>query len=693
MAELLFGVETEYAIADISPGGSMNHEAILRTLTELAHARLVQLPDLHSSGGVFLGNGGRMYVDCGLHPEICTPECANPWDAARYIQAGNRILTGLAAAVESLCTPGTEILCFRGNVDYSGTQATWGCHESYMHRAPLDALQPQVIPHLVTRLIYTGAGGFNPLSKGLEFTLSPRVAHIELVVSRSSTNERGIWHTKSESLCSGYNRLHVLCGESLCAETATFLKIGATALIVAMADAGLTPGDAVKLVDPLKAMRMIAGDVTCNKPLRMADGSSMTALAVQRHYLEMAEAHVSDSFMPAWAAEVCRRWRAVLDQLEDAPTAVNRTLDWGIKQALYADQARSLGIRWEDLPFWNNVIEQCEGALAPRASRAKTIPLETTVQTMRRIPRELAFIEPILKSRGYQWNDLKNVLGGRQKFFEIDTRFSQIGPKGIFESLDLAGVLLHRVSGVDNIEHAMAEPPAVGRARIRGHVIQRLAGAGNARCDWQNIIDYSEGRILDLSDPFVSEESWSSTNNPENSDDQLDLDFLINNDPYARRQEAADRILSGDYAGAEALLRVLLEERFCLPSTNCHMARVLLMTNREAEAREQIDMGWAIHRNAPTYVVGRMLCFRIIFALFDEADISGLIEQIKATLQQPGADLDWTIRPMLDHLRPRFSDADFRFLDALAATLSNIRNMPQLEQFPQWAGTAVLAAR
>ena len=143
-------------------------------------------------------------------------------------------------------------------------------------------------------------------------------------------------------------------------------------------------------------------------------------------------------------------------------------------------------------------------------------------------------------------------------------------------------------------------------------------------------------------------------------------------------------------AALEALLRALLVERFCLPSTNCHMARVLLMTNREEEAREQIRQGWFIHRNAPTYVVGRMLFFRIIFALFDGAEISDLVEQLKAILQQPGADLDWTIRPMLEHLRPRFSEVDYRFLDALAATLSNIRNLPQLEPFPQWAGTAVL---
>jgi hypothetical protein len=242
---------------------------------------------------------------------------------------------------------------------------------------------------------------------------------------------------------------------------------------------------------------------------------------------------------------------------------------------------------------------------------------------------------------------------------------------------------------VDNIEHAMAEPPAVGRAHIRGQVIRRLAGLHEARCDWQSIIDFGERRALNLSDPFASEESWSPLSSPESHDDPLDFGLIDELDPYARRQDAADRILSGDYAGAEALLRVLLEERFCLPSTNCHLARVLLMTDRESEAREQISLGWAIHHNAPTYVVGRMLFFQIIFALFDGVDITLLVEQIKAVLQLSGADLDWTIHPMLDHLRTRFSDADFSFLEALAAALSNIRALPQLEQFAQWAGTAV----
>ena len=55
--------------------------------------------------------------------------------------------------------------------------------------------------------------------------------------------------------------------------------------------------------------------------------------------------------------------------------------------------------------------------------------------------------------------------------------------------LDEAGVLDHRVSGIDNIEHAMRNPPSKGRARIRGAVVRRLAGdlEGNWYCCWDRI--------------------------------------------------------------------------------------------------------------------------------------------------------------------------------------------------------------
>ena len=95
---MLFGVETEYAVAGSNQAGPMGPEDVLRGLLNRGHSQLVNLPGL-SASGVFLGNGARFYADCGNHPELCTPECANPWDLVRYILAGHRILAGLAAGL------------------------------------------------------------------------------------------------------------------------------------------------------------------------------------------------------------------------------------------------------------------------------------------------------------------------------------------------------------------------------------------------------------------------------------------------------------------------------------------------------------------------------------------------------------------------------------------------------------------
>jgi hypothetical protein len=704
MAELLFGVETEYAVAGTTPRGAMNREDILQAILERARTQLVHVPDMNSSGGAFLGNGSRFYADCGLHPEICTPECTNPWDLVRYIQAGHRILAALAASLESASRSGTELICLRCNVDYGGTNSTWGCHESYMHRGSQDALQPHLVPHLVTRLIYTGAGGFNPLSKGLEFTLSPRMAYFRRVVTESSTGGRGIWHEKSEPLCAGYKRLHILCGESLCSETANFLKAGVTALIVAMADAGLAPGSAVQLADPLAALHRVSADVTCSEPLAMAAGNAMTAIAIQRRYLEQAEANLDASFMPAWAAEVCHSWRSILDRLEHAPASVEKTLDWRIKLALYRNHARSLGIRWDQLPFLNHIIHQVSAVLNAREGNEKRITLERAIGSKRPMLKEVTALEPLFEARGLAWEDLRTLLKSREKFLEIDTRFGQLGPKGIFETLNTAGVLSHHVNGVDNIDSAVTEPPATGRAHIRGQVIQRLAAAAHVQCDWQHMVDYGNGQLLDLSDPFAQEESWRALSGNEVRNVRMGhtlaevlpfdagYEYAGESSPYSRREDAANRILSGDYAGAETLIRGLLREQFMMPSTLCHLARVLLMTGREAEAREQVGAAWAMREQASAYVVPRILFFRCLFAMLDAADTAPVTEQIRAALRDSECHLDWTIHPLLDHLQDRLGEDNLLFLRALADALSNRAAISRLEEFAPWRNAAIVHA-
>jgi proteasome accessory factor A len=508
MADCLLGVETEYAISGMAEQETHDRHSIVRHLLSVAHSTLPHVSDL-SSSGMFLENAARLYLDCGLHMEYSTPECANPWDAVRYVEAGHQTMLKLIQRLTSDYAPEVETGCYRINVDYSGTGSTWGCHESYLHRADPNLLPPHLIPHLVTRIVYTGAGGFEPFSRGLRFTLSPRAAHIERTISSDSTSDRGIFHTKDEPLCAGHHRLHVLCGESLCSHTAMFVKFGATSLIVAMTEAGLCPGDGVQLASPLAALRTVAGDPACSKPLKVKGPARMTAIEIQRHYLAMAEAHVKDAFMPPWASVVCEQWRRVLDLLDAGAAASAKVLDWPAKLALFASHAVHRGLDWEHLQFWNDTVDRMSEAMAlPQAGGV--FPFEQMIGIETPIPAVIYGIEALMRKKGYVWDELREILALRAEFLEIDMRFGQLGKQGLFTALDEAGVLDHRVSGIDNIQHAIQNPPNFGRAKLRGAVVKRVAGdkEGDWYGDWQRIFSPRYRRSLDLSDPFAKTEEW-----------------------------------------------------------------------------------------------------------------------------------------------------------------------------------------
>ncbi len=455
MSERLMGLETEYALSAIGRGATaLDREVTVRCFVDRVRAQGPYLPG-HRSSGIFQANGGRFYIDCGLHPEQCTPECSSPSELVRYVLAGERVLARAAAELEAAHREVDELHLTKCNVDYSGTGSTWACHESYLHTSHPGSLPTQLIPHLVSRIVYTGAGGFGAFSHGGGFTVSPRVVHLVNHISGDSTSNRGIFHTKNEPLCdSGHHRLHLLCGESLCSEAATYLKVGTTALVLAMAEAGLKPGNDVCLHGPLEAMRRFARDETCTVKARAANGHHLSAIEIQRHYLEFAERHADRDFMPPWTGDVTARWRAMLDRLAaGAPDSVATVLDWAIKLALYRRQVLRRGLRW--------------GSSLP--------------------------------------------VGVGQQLCEMDTRFGQLGERGIFAAMDRAGVLDHHLPEVDRIDEAMVEPPALGRARLRGLWVKRLSDKpARSRCDWSSVTDAQHRRLLDLSDPFETEERWTS---------------------------------------------------------------------------------------------------------------------------------------------------------------------------------------
>jgi hypothetical protein len=510
MADRFMGVETEYAVTAFDRARvPMARTEFLGRLIPAIRERHPTLLDA-TGRGIFLANGARMYIDAPDHPEYATGECANPWDVVRYIQSGERLLEELVAEPGRLGMRVAELVVLRTNVDYRN-RTTWGTHENYcLRRTDRDLLGAQIIPHLVSRLVYAGAGGFDSRATDqLTFLLSPRVVHLTMVTSPYSQHDRPLVHQKEEShALDGYQRLHLICGESLCSEIAAWLKVATTAVIVALIEGGERPGDAVQIRAPLGALRDFAADPTCRATAATASGPR-TAVEMQRHYLECAERHVGASFMPPWTGEVCHQWRCILDRLAEAPDAVATTLDWAIKLSIFRTRAERRGIAWDSVPHWNALIGQLRHLLTgvrafndwPAALAHLLAPRSGAAEAVRQLT-------PFARAHRLDWDALPSFIALRDELFETDLRYGQLGPSGLFGALDRAGVLTHHMPGVDNIPHAIAHPPATGRAAVRGALVRQLSGSDRYVCDWSGVWDRQAKEVVDLRDPFTHLVRW-----------------------------------------------------------------------------------------------------------------------------------------------------------------------------------------
>lgn len=513
MSDRLFGLETEYAVTPFTGETSSSRSDALSLMMRIAHARLGGLPGARSSG-TFLPNGSRLYLDHGMHPELSTPECVDPGDAVRYVEAGDRLLDQLAAWTAAESKPGTQVLVFKSNVDYAEPAATWGCHESYLHRADPAAMRKRIVSHLVSRIVYTGAGGFNPRSEGLEFMLSPRAVHLLKVFSHDSTGNRGIVHVKDESLSpAGWARLHIICGESVRSQTAAWLKSGVTALVVALIEAGYAVRSRYEPKTPLEALVAFARDTTCTTRVPTVGGTDESALSIQRAWLELAESHLHAAFMPRWAGEVCRRWRMILDRLEAGPGAVCRTLDWSIKLHLFQARARRRGFDWEQLGRWPTIVSMLRTIL-PGVDLSGSGWLDGSGSGLSvGATGTASAVRALARVAGIGLDGVPAFLRMRDELFEADVRFGQVGSKSLFAELDRKGVLDHRVESVGPIDPAMTAPPPGSRAAVRGNVVRRLASRQRCRAEWWAIWDNDSRRVLDLTDPFARAERWVSPGN------------------------------------------------------------------------------------------------------------------------------------------------------------------------------------
>ena len=331
MERRIFGTENEYGVTCTFKGQ--------RRLSpdEVARYLFRRVVSWGRSSNVFLENGARLYLDVGSHPEYATPECDTVYDLVVHDKAGERILEGLLKAAEArLREEGIsgEIYLFKNNTDSAGN--SYGSHENYLvsRYGEFGRLAEVMIPFFVTRQIFAGAGKVLQTARGALFCISQRAEHIWEGVSSATTRSRPIINTRDEPHADAekYRRLHVIVGDSNMNEWASYLKIGATALLLRMVEEGVQIRD-MTLENPIRAIREISHDTSCKRKVRLANGREASALDMQKEYLDKALRWV-DQRDDRVLKEIAGMWQHAIYNLEHDQSKLVRQVDWIAKRNL-----------------------------------------------------------------------------------------------------------------------------------------------------------------------------------------------------------------------------------------------------------------------------------------------------------------------------------------------------------------------
>jgi proteasome accessory factor A len=382
----IFGTECEYAPVYHRPAHCLEERSCREDLLErlkttaarmMDAAKLLQLP----MAGEFLGNGGRLYVDRGGHPEYATPECKGVADLITHELAGDHLVQDLADVING--GQGTiRLHVYKNNVDSFGH--TYGAHENYLISARGMEKISRLIPFLITRQIYAGAGKFMTgiQDGGCGYQISQRADFFDCTYSDRTSEVRGIINIRKREITRADQdrRLHLIIGDSNMAQYTMGLKIGSLLLMLRLLEEGALSED-LDLVAPAGALKAVSRDLHTGLNVRHRGRDAvLTALEIQSICLEKAlkffGAHPPSAEEEQWLG----MWSQVLQGLKDLkvrlPDAaiekddadLKRKIDWVLKLWLLdrsrskgadVNQLKSLDFRYHDLNPASGLYKKC----------------------------------------------------------------------------------------------------------------------------------------------------------------------------------------------------------------------------------------------------------------------------------------------------------------------------------------------
>jgi proteasome accessory factor A len=400
---------------------------------EIDKARSLSFEEIKSD--LVLSNGARFYND-HAHPEYSTPECTTLLEVVAQDKAGERILGECARRRNQHLASGQRARLYKNNTDFVGH--SYGCHDNFlMARAvPWDRIVRDVVPFLVTRQIFAGAGklgieGEDAAGQPGIYQIAQRSDFFSVLCSIDTMNRRPIVNTRDEphAESSAYRRFHVIVGDSNMSQWATAMKMGTTALVLELIEKDHAPQ--IELADPIAATKQISRDNSYAWIIELKDGRKISAIDIQRLYLAAAKAHCEPDDETNW---VIKEWESSLNDLAADYWLCNDRVDWVAKKFLLETMREAEKLSWSDpwlqaidLEYHNVSLDDGLYYELMRQGRMRRIVAEDTVrhaifhppETTRAFFRGRAVARFNEEINSIQWDELTFTNNGTVHIVEL----------------------------------------------------------------------------------------------------------------------------------------------------------------------------------------------------------------------------------------------------------------------------------
>jgi hypothetical protein len=376
-------------------------------------------------------------------------------------------------------------------------------YSAFLRRTALRPFTRHLTSFLVTRTILTGSGALNFQEGRFEISqradLTRTLADIVMFGRRKTIFDLKAFLFDPAAVFRPLQKLTVASGDSNLSDASNILKLGATALVIEMIEAGERFDD-LRVADPVRAFRAISLDGPWRQiETRGGRARALSALQIQRSYWARARAFYSGR-PPGRLRhdEVLSLWGECLDRLADRPQTLSGLLDWAAKKSVL-DQAVLPRTNWKVFFAWGRLFSAAGLEAAARAGDLEDLARRTPWwrrRRLRRLTRRLCASGAI---DGEEF-DLQREIHFQAR--KIDLRFHELGGgAGYQRALEEAGLIRGLVED-EAVLRAVKEPPQDTRARVRGHYIQRSAKPESLQVSWNEIEILAPPRHIPTPDPF-----------------------------------------------------------------------------------------------------------------------------------------------------------------------------------------------